>query len=223
MSILTPLSNDPVSMAEYAQKLGLSPTCFECSEIYSFDPEVLQFVPPNARAVIFLFPIGESSGFLETRHMNDGPVEGTAPWFSIQTLGNACGTIAVLHTIFNSLDQFDVVEGSWLHEFIAKSMDMSPQERARFIEFDNSVKRIHENAAMDDSTPIIEEDMNNHFIAFVPFEGKVWELDGRKPQPICHGPYSDFLVQATDVIQREFIPHVDDIMRTSMIAFCSTK
>jgi hypothetical protein len=45
-------------------------------------------------------------------------------------------------------------------------------------------------------------------------------LDGRKPQPINHGPCSDLLAGALEVIKRDFHPNVADIMTTSMVAFC---
>ena len=39
--------------------------------------------------------------------------------------------------------------------------------------------------------PPLEEEINLHFIAFVHRDGSLYELDGRKPFPINHGPSSD--------------------------------
>jgi ubiquitin carboxyl-terminal hydrolase L5 len=40
-----------------------------------------------------------------------------------------------------------------------------------------------------------------HFIAYVPFEGKVYELDGLKPGPILLGEGEDWLAVARPAIQ----------------------
>ena len=50
--------------------------------------------------------------------------------------------------------------------------------------------------------PPLEEEINLHFIAFVHRDGSLYELDGRKPFPINHGPSSDdtlLKVQYVDV------------------------
>ena len=38
--------------------------------------------------------------------------------------------------------------------------------------------------------PSVDEDINLHFICFVEKDGHLYELDGRKPFPINHGPSS---------------------------------
>ena len=220
MSVLTPLSNDPQSLTEYTQTLGVDASTFEYAEVFSLDPEMLAFLPPNPRSLIFLFPVGERDGYLEQRHQNDPPNAGPEPYFMKQFLGNACGTIAVIHSILNNLDKFKVKEGSWLSNFYNKVKDMTPDERGSYLQNDKSVQQIHEEAATEDTTPMREEDDGNHFIAFIPFNGQLWELDGRKPQPICHGTLTNFLQQVTGIITSEFYTHVPDPMETSMVLLC---
>lgn len=48
--------------------------------------------------------------------------------------------------------------------------------------------------------PLPQEDAF-HFIAYVPFEGKVYELDGLKPGPILLGEGEDWLAVARPAIQ----------------------
>ena len=221
MSVLTPLSNDPQSLSEYTETLGADPSTYEYAEVFSLDPEMLSFLPPNPRSLLFLFPVGESDGYLEKRHKNDQPNVGPQPFFLKQFLGNACGTIAVIHSVLNNLETFKLKEGSWLANFYSKAKSMTPDERGDYLQNDESVQEIHQEAANDDTTPIREEDDGNHFIAFVPFNGKLWELDGRKPQPICHGELKDFLKQVTDIITNEFYTHIEDPMETSMVLLCA--
>ena len=179
-------------------------------------------IPKPVHSVIFLFPVGESSGPLETRYTENSTPEkndSNLPWFTLQSLPNACGTIAVIHSILNNLDHVRVVPETWLAKFIEKSKTMTPAERGNYIESNNEIQEIHEDNAVEDTTPIVEEDAMNHFIAFIIKDGKCWELDGRKPRPICHGPTKDLLATAIKIIQTDFLPHVDNPLRVSAVAF----
>lgn len=220
--ILTPLSNDPESLTEFAESIGLDPESFSFNEIFSFDDEMLQMIERPVHSVIFLYPVGESDGPLEQRYITEPPqtdADSNLPWFTLQTLPNACGTIAVIHSILNNLSHCRVIPDSWLSKFIEKSKTMTPEERANYIESNDEIQEIHEGAAVEDTTPINDEDAMNHFIAFIEKDGKCWELDGRKPKPICHGPTKDLLNSAVEIIKSDFIPHVDDPLRISAVAF----
>ena len=220
--ILTPLSNDPESLTEFAESIGLDPESFTFNEIFSFDDEMLQLIPRPVHSVIFLFPVGDSDGPLEKRYTEETPktqTDSNIPWFTLQTLPNACGTISVIHSILNNLNHVRIIPESWLSKFIEKSKSMTPEERANYIESNDEIQEIHEGAAVEDTTPINDEDAMNHFIAFIEKDGKCWELDGRKPRPICHGPTDDLLASAIKIINTDFIPHIEDPMRISAVAF----
>lgn len=64
------------------------------------------------------------------------------------------------------------------------------------------------------------EEVREHFIAFVEFDGYVIELDGRKQQPIIHEMNRGFLHSAIDIIQRNYISPDPTEIRFSMIAVC---
>ncbi|KAH0785863.1 Ubiquitin carboxyl-terminal hydrolase isozyme L3 [Histomonas meleagridis] len=213
--VLTALSNDPESLTDFAIEIGLDESCFQFSEIFSFEPEMLEFIPQPVFSVIFLYPVGEEDGPLETRFMEEREIQPDDPWFTIQTLPNACGTIAVIHSIANNLDKLKIVEGSWLAKFFEVAKSMSPAQRADYIEGNEEIQDLHEDAATEDTTPIIEEYDMNHFITFIQKDGKLWELDGRKPAPICHGKCTNLMNDALNVIQTQFMPNVPDPMRTS--------
>lgn len=220
MSVLTPLSNDPESLTDYTKTLGVEESSFVYAEVFSLDPDMLAILPPDPKALIFLFPVGEKDGPLEKRHQDDKPIEGKTPFFIKQYVSNACGTIAVIHSIANNVDSFKIKEGSWLDKYIKSMKDKTPKERGDELQKDDSIQEVHETAATEDDTPMLEKFDNFHFIAFVPFEGKVWELDGRKPEPICHGEFEDFFTKVRDVITTQFYPHLKDIMESSMVTIC---
>ncbi len=63
------------------------------------------------------------------------------------------------------------------------------------------------------------EDVNLHFIAFVSYNGHLYELDGCKAQPINHGPTSidAFLSDAVGVV-RQFMARDPTNVRFNMVA-----
>lgn len=55
--------------------------------------------------------------------------------------------------------------------------------------------------------PPIDEVVLLHFVSFIHADGCIYELDGRKPFPINHGPSSaeTLLQDAAKVIKKEYI------------------
>ena len=51
-----------------------------------------------------------------------------------QTIGNACGTVAMIHAVANSQVQLD---DGFLKTFLEATKDLSPAERAKFLETDD--------------------------------------------------------------------------------------
>lgn len=51
-----------------------------------------------------------------------------------QTIGNACGTVAILHAILNNMDALDIREETFLKNFYERSETMTPIERAELLE-----------------------------------------------------------------------------------------
>ena len=55
-------------------------------------------------------------------------------YYMKQTIGNACGTIALLHSIGNNIDRLEVRKGSFLDGFLSATRTMSPVERGSYLE-----------------------------------------------------------------------------------------
>jgi ubiquitin carboxyl-terminal hydrolase L3 len=111
-----------------------------------------------------------------------------------QYIGNACGTIALIHLAANRPElKFD--DNSVLGKFVNSTRTLTPEKRGEALQADESFRKIHAKVAEAGQTaaPTAEEAANVdlHFVALVPVKGKIWELDGRKPGPVCHGPTTD--------------------------------
>ena len=217
---VTPLTSEPEILSEYTEKLGLDLKTANFFDIYGFDPESFSFTPKPVYAVIFLYPIGEKDGPLESRHkqtLPDNQIPSPRPWFSLQTVHNACGTMAILHAVMNNLDHVKLADGSWLSNFAQATANMTPDQRAKLIHNDQTLFSIHEKAA-NQSDLAVPEKASDHFVTFINLGGKLWELDGRKPQPICHGEVKDLLADSLAVIEKDYLPHIENHLMVSLLA-----
>ncbi|KAI9249476.1 hypothetical protein BDA99DRAFT_445613 [Phascolomyces articulosus] len=140
--------------------------------------------------------------------------------FFKQTIVNACGMIALLHSLANN----DSIVGPGLfRNLIDASKDMSPEERAELLENSKELADIHQTCAQAGQTqaPDASEDANLHFICFVVKNQHLYELDGRKLFPINHGKCLD-LVEGAAKVMRQYIARDPDQTNFSAIALTKT-
>ncbi|KAM7272382.1 hypothetical protein ACFE04_027045 [Oxalis oulophora] len=164
--------------------------------------ELLDMVPKPVLAVLFLFPITSKSEEERMLQENTNKEPNTKVYFMKQTVGNACGTIGLLHALGNATSHIKLSEGSFLDKFFKSTATMDPLERAAFLANDTEMEVAHSVAATAGDTEA-SENVDTHFICFSCVDGELYELDGRKSGPISHGASSpeSLLKDATKVIQ----------------------
>lgn len=201
-----PLEANPDIMNQFLWGLGLPVEEAEFSDVYGLDEELLEMVPQPVLGVLFLYPITaetEAERMLEKDSVNKETSDKV--YFLKQTVGNACGTIGLLHAIGNVTSEIKFVEGSYLDKFFKTTSTMDPLQRAVFLETDREMEAAHSVAAVagDTEAPSIDVSVDTHFICFTCVAGELYELDGRKSQPISHGPStpSSLLQDAARVIK----------------------
>ncbi|KAJ0236789.1 Ubiquitin carboxyl-terminal hydrolase 3 [Hirschfeldia incana] len=139
-------------------------------------------------------------------------------YFMKQTVGNACGTIGLLHAIGNITSQIKLAEGSFLDKFFKSTADMTPLERARFLENDSQIEDAHSVAVTAGETPATD-DADTHFICLACVDGELYELDGRKAGPISHGASSPAtLLKDSTKVMKKFIEKNPDTLNFNVIA-----
>ncbi|KAK6787061.1 hypothetical protein RDI58_015586 [Solanum bulbocastanum] len=209
-----PLEANPDVMNQFLWGLGVPPNEAECCDVYGLDEELLEMVPKPVLAVLFLYPLTSQSE--EERIKQDSETKVQDPsstvYYMKQTVGNACGTIGLLHAIGNITSQIKLTEGSFLDKFFTSTSSMDPMQRALFLENDREMEVAHSVAATAGDTEATD-DVNTHFICFTCVDGQLYELDGRRAGPITHGASSpnSLLKDAARVIKKIIEKNPDSI------------
>ena len=123
-----PLEANPKVFTDFAEKLGFPTIMFGFHDVYALDAEVWLCgpVPQPVIAVILLYQIKRKHDDLiksqlesQLKDKEDNKSEKMMPLFIKQTIGNACGTIALLHALCNTLDHSGGIrEESFLESFM---------------------------------------------------------------------------------------------------------
>ncbi|GAA6018439.1 hypothetical protein JCM10207_000895 [Rhodosporidiobolus poonsookiae] len=195
-----PLESNPDSMNKWAASLGVDTTSYCFQDVFGLDPELLSWVKQPTKAVLMLFPVTEAYEKMrkeqDEKVLEDG-VEGVEDviYFK-QTIANACGTFALLHTLANV--DVPISEGP-LTELFERCIDKTPLERAQLLVKSNELERVHEETAQtgQTETPNLEDDVDLHFVTFINHRDHLIELDGRRNSPINHGPIKVGLLEDT--------------------------
>lgn len=207
-----PLESNPDALNHYISKLGFNTSIYSFIDVWATDDESLSYIPPGCIGIIMLYPITqvqedhrkkekEQMDALskdETKQSNKNNKDNV--WFIKQRIGNACGTIGILHTLANisSLhSEITISPSSWLHTFFTStSVDMSPTSKADILESNDAIEKHHDESTSDTtlnqtSRGNIDDKVLTHFISIVNVNNEVYELDGRKDCPIFHGETSE--------------------------------
>uniref|UniRef100_A0A8C4T2W4 Ubiquitin carboxyl-terminal hydrolase n=1 Tax=Erpetoichthys calabaricus TaxID=27687 RepID=A0A8C4T2W4_ERPCA len=198
---------------------------WQFGDVYGLDPELLSMVPKPVCAVLLLFPVTEKYESYrqeeESKINSQGQKISSEVYFMKQTISNACGTIGLIHAVANNQDKLEFESTSALKKFLNESRSMAPEERASYLEKDESIRVTHECSAQEGQTeaPSIDEKVDLHFIAIVNVSGCLYELDGRKPFPIVHGNTTEdtFLQDAAEVCKK-FMARDPEELRFTVVA-----
>lgn len=201
-------------------------------DILSVEEWATAMLPRPVYAILLLYPIkdvSEAHRHDEAKQIKqNGQIIDPQLYYTKQTIGNACGTIGILHAIANNSTltggTIPLDESSWFARFITQTKTKSAEERATVLEADSDVEEAHVSVSNEGETDA-DENTNNHFIAFVNKGGYLYELDGRKEFPINHGLLRTLardsegdMVDATINIVQKFMARDPEELRFTMVA-----
>ena len=249
-----PLEANPDVLNALARKIGvdLEGSNFAFQDVFGLDETLLGFLPRPVLAVILLYPLTPEReavrvAALAARECDDDYLaEAEGLFYMKQTIGNACGTIALLHCLANVCGQgargaggegearedgkerspqVRLETGGFLDTFLRETAGMTPKEIGSYLEQGNGCSGLlhgmHGEAAQDGETraPGVDEEINLHFVAFVENGGILWELDGRRAGPVRRGEVADGLIESVArVVQTEYIEGGDGNVHFNLIA-----
>lgn len=193
--------NNPEALNPLKKRLGLSDD-LEFYDVYSLDePALLAHIPRPAYALLVIIPMNKAWG--DERQAEDTSQEDYTGygdkepviWFK-QTIGNACGSIGVLHAAINGPAAKFILPGSDLDKIRREAIPLKMQERAQLLYDSQPFEDAHASVAnIGDTEPPqlgLGVHAGQHFVTFVKADdGHLWELEGSRKGPIDRGALAD--------------------------------
>ncbi|PNF15688.1 Ubiquitin carboxyl-terminal hydrolase isozyme L3 [Cryptotermes secundus] len=218
-----PLESNPDVMNKYLYSLGV-PEKWQMVDVYGLDPELLATVPRPVLAVVLLFPCSDK--YDEYKAVQEAEIEEKGQsvseniYYLKQVVTNACGTIALIHSVANNVDKIQLEDGH-LKQFLDDTKTLNPEDRGDLLQKAEGIINTHKELALEGQTkaPDANEQVIYHFVTFVHKDGDLYELDGRKSFPINHGHTSDdtLLEDAAKVCQ-QYIDRDPDALYFTVVA-----
>ncbi|EAL91418.1 hypothetical protein V6000_005151 [Aspergillus fumigatus] len=190
--------NNPDVMNELATKLGLSSE-LQFYDVYSLDePEQLAHIPRPAMALLAIIPRTPAwERDREAEDANKEPYTGSGPdepviWFK-QTIGHACGSIGLLHSLVNGPAADYIKPDSDLAAIRSLAIPLDMTKRAELLYNSEPFELAHKSVEQtgDSYADPTRERNGGHFVSFVKSGGKLWELEGSRKGPLERGILAD--------------------------------
>ncbi|SCU78502.1 LAFA_0A06920g1_1 [Lachancea sp. 'fantastica'] len=186
---VVPLESNPDIFTRFAHSLGLS-SDYAFHDIYSLtDPDLMAFLSRPMKAIVLLFPLNSFFEAAKEDHSGDqtadldthAPTKQNPVWFK-QTVKNACGLYALLHSLSNNPELLE--KDSKLEHFLKhnKRVDnkYADDQTDDFIVSINEM--YNENSSLGQTeAPSAEDEVDLHYITFIDYQGCLFEMDGRRP------------------------------------------
>ncbi|CAH0728918.1 unnamed protein product, partial [Brenthis ino] len=223
MTNFFPMESNPETINKYLHKLGV-PNKWQMVDVIDLEGDALNWVPRPVLAVILLFPLSENYEQYRSEQENDLSQKGhKAPkdiFHLKQVISNACGTIALVHSIANNTNHIALEDGL-LKKYLYDAKELDAAAKGALLENSANIFEAYKDVIAAEGDVRLEdnETVGNHFVTFIHKDGYLYELDGRKSLPINHGTTTvdNFLEDAAKIC-REFIAREPDNIGFNVVA-----
>ena len=221
------IESDPGVFTELLNELGCEQVQLE--ELWSLDEETLQALKDTGDiyGLIFLFQWQKGTPATAPREClkEDQIPEGL--FYATQVVTNACATQAILSVVLNH----DIELGPTLSEFRDFTASFPPNLKGVAISGSEPIKKAHNafgrtDAFLNDGkyvSHLRESEDVFHFVAYIPKNKTVYELDGLQTGPIKVGDYKqddDWIAVAREAIQKRM---TGDAIKFNLMAVIKDK
>jgi ubiquitin carboxyl-terminal hydrolase L5 len=201
------IESDPGVFTELLEELGCGTVQLE--ELWTLEDETLQALEASGKIHGLIFLFQWQHGAAMAKNATALPEDDTPQdlFFAHQVTTNACATQAILSVVLNATN---VDLGPTLSEFKEFTASFPPSLKGVAISSSEPIKKVHNafgrtDAFLNDGKYVSESRESDdvfHFVAYVPQNGTVYELDGLQTGPIVVGDAGDnWLAVARDAIQ----------------------
>ncbi|KAI8627587.1 cysteine proteinase [Xylariaceae sp. FL1651] len=242
------LESEPAFFNAMLQDFGAKD--FKVQEVFGLDEMILADLPKPVYGLIFLYQWTNEDESNEARQACPDNL-----WFGNQTTANACATVALMNIIMNAqavklgpeleefrnstkalppphrghaLDTNNFIRA--IHNSVARRNDLVSEDLLLDNKFEAAAKRrkafTKKKKSLKPRRRVYEEG-TYHYIAFVPVDGQVWELDGLETKPLCLGTYGidstdAWLKVASEAIQMRMMRRDDEFLSFNLLAICQS-
>ena len=150
------------------------------TDVFGLDEESLKMVPSPCVGIIFLYPFSQVEMRKKKLGKNNGQkCEGV--WYMNQVIGNACGAVALMHTVMNTLDTVSS-DSKFLKKFSADAKDADSRNRGKL--FGSALRELHDEVSGRGQTeaPKPNADLDFHFVSLVAVSAPARRS---RPPPLC--------------------------------------
>jgi len=171
------IESDPGVFTELIAEIGVQD--IQVEEMFNIDKE--GFGDDVIYGLIFLFKYDQKLSSTGT------VAQFTDLWFAKQVIVNACATQALISILMNAEG---INLGPHLSELKEFTKNLDPEMRGLCLSNSKEIKEAHNSFNRPDAFEMPEDNAKDeegdayHFVAYMPYKGKIYELDGLKPGPI---------------------------------------
>jgi len=177
------LESNPEVLTKFCHLIGV-PNQWQVVDVWGLDPDLLALVPQPVVSLVLLFPTRNSDGTKARQFSKvEEHVVGEKVYYMRQLEGhldNACGTIAMLHSLLNNRSVLGLEEDHRVVEkFYNQTKDMDGEQRGKYLDTYEEIMDVHNKLVGEGQSHMVQsEKVCHHFVCLTSVEGHLVELDG---------------------------------------------
>jgi len=177
------LESNPEVLTKFCHLMGVEEE-WEVVDVWGLDPDLLALVPQPVVSLVLLFPTKTADGSKARQFtMVEKHEVGDQVYFLKQLEGhldNACGTIAMVHSLMNNRAMLGLEGKQGVGEkFYNETKDMDGDKRGKYLDTFQDIVTVHNMLVGEGQSNMVQsEKVCHHFVCLTTVAGHLVELDG---------------------------------------------